>query len=111
MTIKRYSIAGTNCTPPGYHDYVMADDYDALAIDLAGYKEAFSRASISATAANARCRELEAALRKYGSHHHIPQCTIKCDCGLAEFLTAPETSSSNPSTTGLQKTAYCHGEK
>ena len=38
-----------------------------------------------------RCRKLEAALRKYGAHHHYPQCTIKCDCGLADILATPDT--------------------
>lgn len=31
--VKRYSIAGTTNTPPGWHDYVLASDYDALIFD------------------------------------------------------------------------------
>lgn len=30
MSVKRYSIAGTNATPAGWHDYVLAADYDKI---------------------------------------------------------------------------------
>lgn len=30
MSVKRYSVAGTAGTPDGWHDYVLASDYDEL---------------------------------------------------------------------------------
>jgi hypothetical protein len=39
--VKRYTIGGiANCTPPGFHQYVAAEDYDRLRAERDALREA-----------------------------------------------------------------------
>jgi hypothetical protein len=88
--VKRYSIAwieGT--TPPGWHDYVLASDYEALAAELAECKTVIQYDYLRSM--KDRIRALEAALRRLET-----ACIESGDLYYASIATAALTAADSP---------------